>query len=76
MNVPGRVENGVVVLEGLAALPEGARVVVSYRSTPRIHSAPVQRPVQLPIFEYAGPPDIALTNEQIAEILGRDDVSS
>jgi hypothetical protein len=43
------------------------------KSTPRIRSAAVQRPVVLPIFDHDGPPDIALTNERIAEILDRDD---
>jgi len=76
MEIPGRVENGVVVLEGPAKLPEGARVSVSYPSTPRLHVAPVQRPVSLPIFDYDGPADINLTNDRIAEILDRDDASA
>ena len=76
MDVPGRVENGVVVLEGGVKLPEGAQVVVSLRTRPNIRVAPAQRPVQLPIFDYDGPPDIDLTNDQIAEILTREDVSA
>ena len=76
MDVPGRVENGVVVLEGAMRLPEGAQVVVSWRTTPNIRVAPTQRPVQLPIFDYEGPPDIKLTNDQIAEILTREDASA
>jgi hypothetical protein len=76
MDVPGRVENGVVVLEGGMKLPEGAQVVVSLRRKPNIRVAPAQRPVQLPIFDYDGPPDIDLTNDQIAEILTRDDASA
>jgi hypothetical protein len=75
MDVPGRVENGVVVLEGGMKLPEGAQVVVSLRRRPDIRVAPTQRPVQLPIFDYNGPPDIDLTNDQIAEILTREDAS-
>ena len=76
VEIPGRVENGAVVLEGPATLPEGARVCVSYPSTPPLHLAPVQRPVVLPIFDHAGPADIDLTNERIAEILDRDDASA
>jgi hypothetical protein len=76
MDVPGRVENGVVVLEGGMTLPEGAQVVGSLRRGPDIRVAPTQRRVQLPIFDYGGPPDIGLTNDQIAEILTREDASA
>lgn len=76
MDVPGRVENGVVVLEGGMRLPEGAQVVVSLRTKPNIRVAPTPHPVQLPIFDYDGSPDIDLTNDQIAEILTREDVSA
>jgi hypothetical protein len=76
MNVPGRVENGVVVLEGAMKLPEGAQVVVSLQTKPNIRVATTQRPVRLPIFDYDGPPDIDLTNDQIAEILTREDASA
>ena len=82
MQTLGHIQNGVVVLDGGVSLPEGTRVSVSVlsighgRSTPHIHAAAVQRPVALPIFDYAGPPDIALTNERIAEILDRDDASA
>ena len=76
MEIPGRIQNGVVVLEGAVKLPEGAQVVVSMRTRPNIHTAPVQRPVRLPIFEYDGPADIELTNDQIADILAREDASS
>jgi hypothetical protein len=76
MEILGRVQNGVVVLEGPVKLPEGTQVVVSLRTKANIHTAPIQRPVRLPIFEYHGPPDIELTNDQIAEILAREDASS
>jgi hypothetical protein len=74
MEVFGRVQNGVVVLEEPAALPNGARVRVT-RAT-RIRTAAVQRPVALPIFDYDGPPDIDLSNARVAEILDRDDASA
>lgn len=79
MQTLGHIQNGVVVLDEGVSLPEGTRVSVSVLSmgrgklTLRIRSAAVQRPVVLPIFDYDGPPDIALTNERIAEILDRDD---
>jgi hypothetical protein len=76
MDVPGRVENGVVVLEGAMKLPGGAQVVVSLRRKPNIRVATTQHPVKLPIFDYDGPPDIDLTNDEIAEILTRDDASA
>ncbi len=76
MDILGRVENGVIVLEGGVTFPEGAQVVVSLRRRPNIRVAPTQRPVQLPIFDYDGPPDIDLTNDQIAEILTREDASA
>jgi len=75
MDVPGRVQNGVVVLKEGMQLPEGASVVVSLRSNPNIRTAPTQRPVQLPIFDYDGLPDIDLTNDQIVEILTSEDAS-
>jgi hypothetical protein len=76
MEVPGRVQNGVVVFEGGMILPEGSRVVVSLRETPNIRVAPAQCPVQLPIFDYEDRPDIDLTNDQIAELLTREDASA
>jgi hypothetical protein len=76
MNIPGRVENGVVVLEASARLPEGARVMVSYAAEARVRTAAVQRPVVLPIFSYDGPPDIELTNDRIADALDIEDASA
>jgi hypothetical protein len=75
MTLLGRVENGVIVLDGPAPLPEGARVSVSFPAK-TASPATAGRPVALPIFDYDGPPDIDLTNERIAEILDRDDASA
>ena len=75
-NFPGHVENGVIVLDGVTKLPEGTLVDVSLRAAPRIHTAAQRKPVELPIFPYDGPPDIELTNDQIAEILDEEDASS
>lgn len=71
MQTLGHIRNGVVVLDEGVSLPEGTRVSVSVLSigrekpTPRTHSAAVQRPLVLPIFDYDGPPDIGLTNDRI-----------
>jgi hypothetical protein len=73
MNIPARVENGAIVLEDGAALPEGAKVVVVYPVPPKLRVSAAQRPVQLPIFAYDGTPDIALSNDRIAEILAAED---
>ncbi len=76
MNIPGRVQNGVVILEGPMTLPEGAAVYVTSQSKPSIRLAKRQTPVILPIFDYDGSPDIELTNERIGEILDQEDASS
>lgn len=74
-NLPGHVENGVIVLDGAAKLPEGTLVDVSLRAATKIHVAAERKQVELPIFPYDGPPDIELTNDQIAEILDEEDAS-
>jgi hypothetical protein len=74
VELPGHVENGVIVLDGGALLPEGATVRVSLAGA--MHPRPdAGKPVVLPIFRYEGPPDIELTNDDIAEILNREDPS-
>ena len=76
MIIPGRVQNGVVVLEGPMTLPEGSAVYVSNQLTPNIRLAKRQTPVVLPIFDYDGPPDVELTNERIGEIMDQEDATS
>jgi len=76
MDVPGRVRNGVVVLEGGASLPEGAAVRVSYRAGPVIRVSPVRRAVSLPLVKTGRPASVALTNDRIAQILDEQDASS
>jgi hypothetical protein len=41
MVIPGRVRNGMVILEGEAALPEGAAVTVTYPTPPKANLARV-----------------------------------
>lgn len=76
MDVPARVHNGVVVLEGGVSLPEGAAVRVSYRKDPTLHISPIQKRVELPLVKSDRPGSVALTNERIAEILDEQDASS
>ena len=73
MEISGRVQNGVVVLDGEASLPDGAIVIVTYRPSPVIRFAnnPVQ--VVLPIFDSDEPSTIDLTNDRIAELLDQED---
>jgi hypothetical protein len=75
MIIPGRVHNGVVILEGGPALPEGAAVSVSYPASGG--SAPVRekRRIQVPLVRSARPGSIQLTGERIAEILDQEDAS-
>ncbi len=76
MDVPGRVLNGVVVLEGGVSLPEGAAVRVSCPVGPAIHISQIRKPVQLPLVKTGQPGTVGLTNERIAEILDEQDASS
>jgi hypothetical protein len=75
MEIPGRVHNGVVVLEGGATLPEGTAVSVVPRTPCVIRVAKHQRPVVLPLVPSDKPGSIDLTGEQIAEILDEQDAS-
>ena len=77
MEIPGRVQGGVVVLEGGASLPEGVPVMVSYPA--RISSQSIAGPkrrVQLPLVHSDQPGSVHLTGERIAEILDDDDAPS
>ncbi|MEO8166220.1 MAG: hypothetical protein ABI619_12575 [Betaproteobacteria bacterium] len=76
MEIQGVVQNGVVVLDAAAALPEGAVVIVTYRAAPVIRVASNPKPVVLPIFDSGEPGTIDLTNDRIAEILDQEDASS
>jgi len=66
----------VVVLDGGASLPEGVAVRVFCANGPIMNVSSGNRPVELPVFPYKGPPDIDLTNDRIAEILNREDASA
>ena len=70
----GSVQNGVVVLPEGTHLPEGLTVYVTLPSDVDTARKSGER-VKLPIFESKGIPFGDLTNDQIAEILDREDAS-
>lgn len=79
MELHGRVQNGVVVIEGHSILPEGTPVVVSDRTTPatpviRVSKHPKR--VEFPLVPSLEPGSLHLTGEMIAEILDADDMAS
>lgn len=72
----GRVRNGVVVLEGSSALPEGAVVTVSY-GEPAVKQATVgQTRIQVPLVRTGRPGSVHLSGERIGEILDGEDAAS
>src|SRR5438128_2574327 len=74
--IPGRVRNGVVVLNGGVRLPEGAAVTVVPRKSPIIRVATRQRRVEFPLVRSKHSGTLHLTNQRIAEILEEEDVAS
>jgi hypothetical protein len=76
MAIAGRVQNGVVVLEGGSALPEGMAVSVVPRIAPVIRVARRQRRVVLPLVPAEKPGSVDLTGQRIAEILDEQDAPS
>jgi len=73
MEAFGHVQNGVVVLDSGATMPEGTRVFVS-----PVPDKPVIliRPGELPIVLGGEPGSARLTNERIGEILDDEDVAA
>ena len=69
MEIPGRVHNGVVVLEGGLTLPEGAAVMVLCPSPPDSQSLHEQKRVHLPLVPSEKPGSRQLTAQRIAEFL-------
>jgi hypothetical protein len=76
MVISGHVQNGVVVLDGGLALPEGAVVVVSYPGPVAANTADKSERIEVPLVSTGEPGTVSLTGEQIADILDREDVSS
>jgi hypothetical protein len=74
MEVPGRVQHGVIVLEGGVSLPEGVPVIVSYPAASPSQVAEKRR-VHLPLVHTGEPGSVNLSGERIAEILDEEDLS-
>ena len=75
MEIPGRVKNGVVVLEGGTTLPEGTSVTVLYPRV-RIWRKPGKKKrVRFPLVRSKHPGTLDLTNQRIAEILEEEELS-
>lgn len=75
MVIPGRVQNGVVVLESGPALPEGAAVTITYPAVPQAKPAGANLRIQVPLVRTGEPGSAQLTNTRIAEILDQEDAS-
>ena len=75
MEIPGRVQNGVVVLEGTPALPEGAHVTVFYHGPMGADPEAHKRRIEVPLVRTGQPGTVKLTAQRIAEILDEEDVS-
>ncbi len=73
MEIPGHVQNGVVVLDGTMSLPEGAAVSVIVRATPVIRVVKNQSPVEFPLVPSSNPGSVSLTSEMIGQILDDED---
>ena len=64
MEFSGRVQNGVVVLEGVPALPEGAKVTVSYYGPIAGSPAVKKQRIQVPRIQTGEPGEpLALQNQ-------------
>lgn len=75
MVLPGRFQNGVVVLEAGAPLPEGAAVTVTYPALSSAKAVTEKRRIQVPLVRTGEPGTVPLTGARIAEILDQEDAS-
>lgn len=75
MVIPGRVKNGIVVLEGRPSLPDGTPVLVSCDVALSMKQ-PAEKRVEFPLIHSKRPGSLHLTAQRVAELLEEDDVSS
>lgn len=75
MEIPGRVQNGVVVLEGAPVLPDGATVTVFYQRPIDAGSQQRKQRIEVPRVRTGQPGTVHLTGKSIAGILGEEDVA-
>lgn len=76
MIYPGRVQNGVVVLESGQVLPEGASVSIWCPTIAKLHPSPKGQRVQVPLVRSERPGCVELTGDRIAAILDEEDAPS
>ncbi len=69
MVIPGRVHNGVVVLEGELALPEGATVSVTYPASPKAKPAVEKRRIEVPLVRTGQHGTVDLTGGRVAGLM-------
>jgi hypothetical protein len=76
MVIRGRVKDGVIVLEGGTALPEGADVTVVY-SEPgaAVPSVREKARIEVPLVRSERPGSVELSGEQIAVFMDQEDAS-
>jgi hypothetical protein len=75
MEIPGYIQNGVVVFDRAPALPEGARVTVVYHGSTVSGVEPTKRRIEVPLVRTGEPGTVHLTGHRIAEILDEEDAS-
>jgi hypothetical protein len=76
MVLTGRIQNGMVVLDGNPPVPEGAIVAVTIGPTslPKLEFTGTTY-IDLPIINAGPPGSLQLTAEKIAEILDAEDAA-
>ena len=75
MKIRGRVHNGLVILEGGPALPEGTKVTVSCDHAAVSPPRREKKRLRFPLVRSKHPGSLRLTSERIAEILDEEDAS-
>lgn len=75
MEIIGRVDHGVIVLQGETRLPEGAVVRILYDPAPADIASPGGGIVEFPLVRSKYPGSVHLTNQRIQEILDEDDLA-
>lgn len=76
MVIQGRIQNGVIVVEGGLTLPEGTQVTVLLPAFGSLQKSRPRKDVVLPLVDSDKPGSVTLTAERIAEILDEDDASA
>ncbi len=76
MDIDGLVQNGVVVLIGGQALPNGMRVTVTFPLPSSQEAGEAKRRISLPLVPSQSPGSLQMNAERVAELLEEGDVSS